>query len=93
MRRITTCSFLAMVAASILVTTADATITQIVQDNPDATAADFAQSFVDFDNCVAGGGSTQECYKIQWDPINLKVTNCSEANQYLQREYREGWTL
>ena len=72
MRRTITCSFVALVAALIYVTTANATITQIVQDNPDATAADFAQSFVDFDNCVAGGGSTQECYKIQWDPIFLK---------------------
>jgi hypothetical protein len=31
--------------------------------------------------------------KIQWDPINLKATNCPQANQYLQREYRGGWTL
>jgi hypothetical protein len=31
--------------------------------------------------------------KIAWDPANMKVTNCPEANQYLQREYREGWTL
>jgi predicted dehydrogenase len=31
--------------------------------------------------------------KLEWDAENLKVTNCPEANQYIQREYREGWTL
>ena len=31
--------------------------------------------------------------KIEWDAKNLRVTNVSEANQYLRREYREGWTL
>ena len=31
--------------------------------------------------------------KIEWDAENLKVTNCPEANQYIQREYREGWSL
>ncbi len=30
--------------------------------------------------------------KIHWDPVNLKVTNAPEANQYLQRDYRNGWT-
>lgn len=69
MWRTSTCSFLALVAASILVTPADATIMDIVDGNPDFTSADLAQSFVDFDLCVAGGQSTQDCYKIQWDPI------------------------
>ncbi len=31
--------------------------------------------------------------KIQWDPVNLKVTNDPEAGQYIRREYREGWIL
>ena len=31
--------------------------------------------------------------KIEWDPVRLEVTNCSEASQYLKREYRPGWTL
>jgi len=71
MWRMTTCTFLALVAASMLVSSADATIIQIVQDDPNATSADFARSFVDFDLCVAGGQSTQECYKIQWDPLYI----------------------
>jgi hypothetical protein len=31
--------------------------------------------------------------KLQWDAENLKTTNCPEANQFIRREYREGWTL
>jgi len=31
--------------------------------------------------------------KLFWDGPNLKVTNAPEANEYLKREYREGWRL
>jgi predicted dehydrogenase len=31
--------------------------------------------------------------KLLWDPANLKFTNCEQANKFLRREYREGWTL
>ncbi len=31
--------------------------------------------------------------KLYWDGPNFKVTNAPEANQYLHRQYREGWTL
>jgi predicted dehydrogenase len=31
--------------------------------------------------------------KLEWDGPALKVTNCPEAAQYIQREYRKGWTL
>ena len=31
--------------------------------------------------------------KLLWDGQAMKVTNLPEANQYLQREYRQGWSL
>lgn len=31
--------------------------------------------------------------RIEWDAQNMLVTNVPEVNQYLHREYREGWTL
>ncbi len=31
--------------------------------------------------------------KLYWDGPNLKVTNAPEANEYLKRKYRQGWTL
>jgi predicted dehydrogenase len=39
-------------------------------------------------NVAARGGR-----KLDWDGPNLKVTNIDEANKYLKRDYREGWTL
>ena len=30
---------------------------------------------------------------LLWDSKNLKITNVPEANQFLQREYRKGWSL
>jgi len=31
--------------------------------------------------------------KLDWDGENMKVTNLPEANKYVHRQYREGWTL
>ena len=30
---------------------------------------------------------------LHWDGPNMKVTNVPEANEYVQRKYRQGWTL
>jgi predicted dehydrogenase len=32
-------------------------------------------------------------YKLLWDSANLKFTNLDEANKFVRREYREGWSL
>ena len=31
--------------------------------------------------------------KLIWDPTNLRVTNCDEANRYIHPPYRKGWSL
>jgi predicted dehydrogenase len=31
--------------------------------------------------------------RLLWDGDNMKVTNDEEANRFIQREYRNGWTL
>jgi predicted dehydrogenase len=31
--------------------------------------------------------------KLLWDGVNLRITNFEPANQFVRREYREGWTL
>ena len=31
--------------------------------------------------------------KLLWDAKNMKVTNFDEANQFVRREYRDGWKL
>jgi predicted dehydrogenase len=32
-------------------------------------------------------------HRLQWDSANLRFTNMAEANQFIRREYRAGWTL
>jgi predicted dehydrogenase len=31
--------------------------------------------------------------KLLWDAANMKITNFDEANQFVKRDYREGWGL
>jgi hypothetical protein len=31
--------------------------------------------------------------KIEWDPVKFRITNVAEANDFLHRPYRKGWTL
>jgi predicted dehydrogenase len=31
--------------------------------------------------------------KLNWDAKNLKITNYDEANQWVKRDYRDGWNL
>jgi predicted dehydrogenase len=31
--------------------------------------------------------------RLVWDSANLKITNIEDANRFIRREYREGWSL
>ncbi len=31
--------------------------------------------------------------KIEWDAANMKVTNNTDANQHLKRDYRKGFSI
>ena len=31
--------------------------------------------------------------KLEWDVVNMRATNCPEADQYIGREPRQGWSL
>ena len=31
--------------------------------------------------------------RVEWDGPSMTCTNVPEANQYVRREYREGWSL
>ena len=36
---------------------------------------------------------TGQGFKIRYDAENMRVTNSEKANEYLVREYREGWAI
>jgi hypothetical protein len=31
--------------------------------------------------------------KLLWDGANMKVTNCDEANAFVRRQCRDGWSV
>ena len=31
--------------------------------------------------------------KFEWDAVNLKAKNCPEADQFIKKEYRKGWSI
>ncbi|MGQ9574609.1 MAG: Gfo/Idh/MocA family protein [Thermoguttaceae bacterium] len=43
--------------------------------------------------CLLGNVALRAGTKLDWDGPNMKVTNDPQANQYLHRRYREGWSL
>lgn len=42
---------------------------------------------------LLGNFALHSTEKLMWDAKEMKVTNIPEMNQYVGREYREGWTL
>ena len=45
-------------------------------------------------NATAKGGDRYPGRKrLLWDAKNMKITNFDEANQFVKREYRDGWKL
>ena len=55
--------------------------------------ADFAYSGPLTEICCLGNIAKRVDRRIHWDAENLKVTNCTEANQYVRIPYRKGWEL
>lgn len=43
--------------------------------------------------CLLGNIAKRVDARIEWDAVNLKVTNLPEANKYVRATYRPGWSL
>lgn len=57
------------------------------------TLCNFDYSGALIENNLLGNVAFRVGKKLQWDPVKLVAPNCPEANQYIEREYRKGWTL
>lgn len=57
------------------------------------TTCDFDYSGALTETVLLGNVAFRTGQKLQWDAENLRATNCPEADRYIQREYRQGWTL
>jgi predicted dehydrogenase len=55
--------------------------------------ADFSYSGPLAEICCLGNIAKRMDARIEWDAASLRVTNLAEANAFVRREYRQGWTL
>ncbi|HUT13600.1 MAG TPA: Gfo/Idh/MocA family oxidoreductase, partial [Thermoguttaceae bacterium] len=58
-----------------------------------ATTCNFDYSGALSEAVLLGNVAYRVGKKLQWDGAAMKATNCPEADQYLRREYRQGWIL
>jgi hypothetical protein len=42
---------------------------------------------------LLGGVALRAGKKVEYDTVNMKITNVPEANKFLVREYRKGWEM
>lgn len=57
------------------------------------TTCNFAYGGMLTESVLLGNVAYRTGKKIEWDAAALKISNVPEANQYLRREYRQGWQL
>jgi hypothetical protein len=61
--------------------------------DPSATMSNFDYAGPLTETVVLGCVALRARNKIVWDGPNMKITNIKSANDYLKREYRDGWEL
>ncbi|HVR74992.1 MAG TPA: Gfo/Idh/MocA family oxidoreductase [Planctomycetota bacterium] len=57
------------------------------------TTCDFEYSGELTEAVLLGNAAYRSGKKLEWDALALKAPNAPEANPFLRREYRAGWTL
>jgi predicted dehydrogenase len=63
------------------------------EGKPELALANFDYAGMLTETILLGNVAIEAGKKIEWDGPNLRVTNAPEAQQYVHREYRKGWTL
>ncbi len=58
---------------------------------PAMSNVDYAGPFTEF--VLLGNVAIRARKKLEWDAEALRAKNCPEADPYIKREYRKGWTL
>ncbi len=65
----------------------------VVHGTSSKTHCDFDYTGTMMEQMLLGLVAHRAGRKLEYDPATGRVTNMSEANDYLKREYRSGWTL
>ena len=61
--------------------------------NGGKAGADFEYSGPLTELTIVGRMAIQADAKIEWDSANMKITNIPDADKYIRKEYRAGWSL
>jgi len=65
----------------------------IKEGKPDIAMSNFGYAGMLTEFILLGNVAIKAGKKLEFDGPNLKITNAPEANQFLKREYRQGWKL
>lgn len=65
----------------------------IKEGKPELAMSNFANAGRLTETVLLGNIAMRAGQKIEWDAVNMKVTNVPDANQYVTREYRKGWEV
>lgn len=65
----------------------------IKENKPEMCMSKFAYAGPLTETVVLGCVAIRAQKKIVWDGPNMKITNDKDANKFLKREYRKGWSL
>jgi len=71
----------------------DEWVQAIRSGNPELAYSNFDIASLLTEAFLLGDVAIRVGKKLEWDGPGLKVTNCPEANQYIQTEYRRGWEV
>ncbi|HXK02272.1 MAG TPA: hypothetical protein VMS37_07705, partial [Verrucomicrobiae bacterium] len=65
----------------------------VVHGTSSKTHCDFDYSGTMIEQMLLGLVAHRAGKRLEYDPASGRVTNMSEANDWLKRQYRSGWTL
>jgi hypothetical protein len=65
----------------------------IAEGKPSVALSNFDYAAMLTETILLGNVAMRVGKKLEWDGPNCKVTNVPEAEKYIKREYRKGWTL
>jgi len=65
----------------------------IKEGKPELAMSNFEYAAQLTETVLLGNVALRAGKKVEWDGVNMKITNDDSANQYITREYRKGWEL
>lgn len=71
----------------------DEWVRAIKEGKPEIAMSNFDYAGMLTEAILLGNVAMRSGKKLEWDGPSMRFTNQPEANQFLHKEYRKGWTL